>query len=99
MVPMARKAVMGRANARDAGSGGGGGGGRAGGGGGARPDLALLTTFSPVFFFSCVIKSRVSVVGARVGRGARRGESRCEARTSGGLAARFPALPSLLAGD
>jgi len=33
-------------------------GGGAGGGGGARPDLALFTTFSPVFFFSCVIKSR-----------------------------------------
>jgi hypothetical protein len=29
-----------------------------------------------------VIKSRVSVGGARVGRGASRGESRCEARTS-----------------
>ena len=34
-----------------------GGGGGAGGGGSARPDLALLTTFSPVFFFSRVIKS------------------------------------------
>jgi hypothetical protein len=48
----------------------------AGGGGGARSDLTLLTTFSPVFFFSSVIKSGVSVGGARVGRGARRGVSR-----------------------
>jgi hypothetical protein len=60
----------------------------------ARPGLTILTTFSPVFFFSRVIKSRVSVRGARVGRGASRGVSRCEARTSGALNARFPALPS-----
>jgi hypothetical protein len=50
--------------------------GGGGGDGGARPDLALLTSFSPVFFFSRVIKSGVSVGGARVGRGARRGDSR-----------------------
>jgi hypothetical protein len=31
--------------------------GGGGGGGGARPDLALLSSFSPVFFFSRVIKS------------------------------------------
>jgi hypothetical protein len=44
-----------------------------------------------------VIKSRVSVGGARVGRGARRGVSRCEARTSGALAARLlPCPPSQL---
>jgi len=54
---------------------GGGGGGGGGSGGGARPVLTLFT-FSPVFFFSCVIKSGVSVGGARVGRGARRGVSR-----------------------
>jgi hypothetical protein len=79
------------------GGGGGGGGGGAGGGGSARPDLTLFTTFSPVFFFSRVIKSGVSVGGARVGRGARRGVSRCEARTSGGLYARFlPSPPSQL---
>jgi len=65
----------------------------AGGGGDARPDLTILTTFSPVFFFSRVIKSEVSVGGARVGRGARRGESQCEARTSEGLAARFLPCP------
>ena len=90
-------------------------GSSAAGGGSARPDLALFTTFSPVFFFSRVIKSGVSVGGARVGRGAagwarrrvglgeeparglgeepRRGVSRCEARTSGGLAARFQPCP------
>ena len=73
------------------------GGGGGGGGGGARPDLTILTTFSPVFFFSRVIKSSVSGVGARVGSGARRGESRCEARTSGALDARFlPSPPSQL---
>jgi hypothetical protein len=70
---------------------------RAGGGGGARPDLTLFTTFSPVFFFPCVIKSKVSVGGARVGSGGRRGESRCEARISGALDARFlPCPPSQL---
>jgi hypothetical protein len=52
VVPKVRKALMGRTNGLL-----GGGGGGAGGGGDARPDLALLTTFSPVFFFSCVIKS------------------------------------------
>jgi hypothetical protein len=82
---MARKALMGCTNGLL--------GDGAGGGGGARPDLVLLTTFSPVFFFSCVIKSRVSGVGARVGRGVRRGVSRCEARTSGGLAARCQPSP------
>jgi len=69
----------------------------AGGGGGARPDLTILNIFSPVFFFSRVIKSRVSVRGARVGRGARRGGSRCEARTSGALNVRLlPCPPSQL---
>ena len=48
----------------------------AGGGGDARPDLTILSSFSPVFVVSSVIKSGVSVGGARVGRGARRGESR-----------------------
>ena len=51
-------------------------GGGAGGGGDVRPDLTPLNIFSPVFFFSCVIKSGVSGVGARVGRGALRGVSR-----------------------
>ena len=75
----------------------GGWGGGGGGGGGARPDLTLFTTFSPVFFFFRVIKSKVSVGGARVGRGARRGESRCEPRTSGALDARLlPSPPSQL---
>jgi hypothetical protein len=69
----ARKALMERTNARDAVQAAAA---AAGGGGGARPDLTLFTTFSPVFFFSRVIKSGVSVGGARVGRGARRGESR-----------------------
>ena len=64
-----RAAVLGE---RNAGPGFGGGGG----GGGARPDLTLLNSFSPVFFFSRVIKSRVSVGGARVGSGGRRGVSR-----------------------
>jgi hypothetical protein len=69
----------------------------AGGGGGARPVLTLLCNKTHSFFFSRVIKSKVSVGGARVGRGARRGESRCEARTSGGLAARCqPCPPSQL---
>ena len=85
MVPMARRALMGRTIELQAAA--------AGGGGGARPVLALLTTVSPVFFFSRVIKSRLSVGGARVGRGALRGVSRCEARTSGGLAARFQPSP------
>jgi len=44
-----------------------------------------------------LIETRVSGVGARVGRGARRGESRCEARTSGALNARLlPCPPSKL---
>ena len=47
----------------------------AGGGGDARPDLTILNSFSPVFFFSSVIKSKVSGDGAQVGRGARRSES------------------------
>jgi hypothetical protein len=85
VVPMARKALMGCTNGLL--------GDGAGGGGGARPDLVLLTTFSPVFFFSCVFKSRVSGVGARVGRGARRGVSQCKARTSGGPGARFQPFP------
>jgi hypothetical protein len=72
-------------------SGGGGGGG----GGGARPDLTILNSFSPVFFFYRVIKSRVSGVGAQVGGGACRGGSRCEARTSGALDAHLlPCPPS-----
>jgi hypothetical protein len=62
----------GRTNARDAGQAAA----AAGGGGGARPDLTTLGSFSPVFFFSRVIKSKVSGVGARVGRGERRSESR-----------------------
>ena len=63
--------------AGEAGGGGGGQrGGGGGGGGGARPDLALLNSFYPVFFLSRVIKSGVSVGGARFGRGARRGVSR-----------------------
>ncbi len=65
----------------------------AAGDGGARPDLTIFNSFSPVFFISRVIKSGVSVGGARVGRGARRGGSRCEARTSGALNARFPPCP------
>jgi hypothetical protein len=69
----------------------------AAGGGGARPDLTILNSFPPVFFFSRVIKSKVSGVGVRVGRGGRRGVSRCEARTSGALDARFlPSPPSQL---
>ena len=92
MVPMAREALTGRTNERDAGQVAAAA--AAGGGGGTRPVLALLTTFSPVFFFSRVIKSRVSEVGARVGRGARRGESRCEARTSGALNARCQPSPA-----
>jgi hypothetical protein len=59
---------------------------------GARPDLTLFTTKS-FFFFSCVIKSRVRVGGARVGRGASRDESRWQARTSGALNARFLGRP------
>jgi hypothetical protein len=44
-----------------------------------------------------VIESGVSGVGARVGRGARRGVSRCEARTSGGPGAHCqPSPPSQL---
>jgi hypothetical protein len=94
VVHMARKALLGTHHRA---AGGGGGGAAAGGGGGTRPVLALLTTFSPVFFFSRVIKSRVSVGGARVGRGARRGVSRCEPRTSGALNARCqPCPPSQL---
>ena len=44
--------------------------------GAARGQISLFSTASPVFFFSRVIKSRVSGVGARVGRGERRGVSR-----------------------
>ena len=62
-------------------------------GGGARPDLTLCCSKSPSSFFSCVIKSRVSGVGARFGRGSRRGGSRCEARTSGALDARCQRRP------
>jgi hypothetical protein len=91
---MARKALKGRTNGL---LGCWAAAAAAGGGGDARPDLNILNSFSPVFFFSRVIKSRVSVGGARVGRGARRGVSRCEARTSGALAARLlPCPPSQL---
>jgi hypothetical protein len=89
VVPMAQGLDWGT-NARDAGQAAA----AAGGGGDAWPGLTILNSFSPVFFFSRVIKSGVSVGGARVGRGARRGVSRCEARTSGGPGARFQPCPA-----
>jgi hypothetical protein len=74
VVHMAREALMGRTNARDAGQAAAAA--AAGGGGSERPHLTILDSCSPVFFFSRLIESRVSLGGARVGRGARRGESR-----------------------
>ncbi len=50
--------------------------GGGGGGGGRWRRRAARSRSSPVFFFSSVIKSKVSGVGARVGRGGRRGVSR-----------------------
>ena len=69
MVQMARKASMGRTNARDAGQAAA----AAGGGGGERPDLTLFTTKSPSSFFS-----RVNQVEGE--RGRRAGWARSESR-------------------